>query len=112
MRRGLHRLPEELLYRLIDEIRGMPLPDVRHHPLLLEMAEMASVPPTYIFDFVSAELPHLDGSDNPFLFKSESVRKSLAESFPYKILYLPTYRRIEEELDAAARFPGRTALSR
>jgi predicted ATPase len=99
LRRLLHKVPEEDLYRLSEETRGLRHPDVRHHPMLIHMAETAGLPPAYILDVLRSEMIHGPTGDSPSLFENENVRRHLSEAFPFTNLYFPTYRRIEEELE-------------
>jgi energy-coupling factor transporter ATP-binding protein EcfA2 len=98
-RRLLHSLPEEYLFRLMDETRGLSLSAFRSHPLVTNLSEMASVPPGYVVELLRSELIVSEGKEESPLIAFEKIRKDLADAFPYTTLYFPTYRRIEEELE-------------
>jgi predicted ATPase len=99
LRRLLDRFAEEDLFRLIDETRGLPLSEFRHHPMVRHMAEVAGMPAAYVLDVFHSGFKETGDQDDSGFLATESVRRLLAESFPYTNLYFPTYRRIEEELE-------------
>jgi len=98
MRRLLRQIPEHLVYQLFDETKGLDLMRFRRHPLTNEIAEIAGVPPQYIFNLLFSEqrkeMDLFGGALSP-----QDIRKQIQEDFPYSILYFPTYRRIEEDLE-------------
>lgn len=98
-RRILHSLPEELLLRLLDETRGLPLSEFRNHSMVVQLSDAAGVPSGYIAELLRAEVTAHDNREDSALVAFEKIRKELAESFSHTTLYFPTYRRIEEELE-------------
>ncbi len=98
MRRLTRQIPEHLIYQLFDETKGLDLMRFRRHPLTSELSEIAGVPPQYIFNLLFG-----DQRKEQELFGGalslQEIRKQIQEDFPYSILYFPTYRRIEEDLE-------------
>ena len=99
VRRLMHELPESLIYELSEFARDNDYMDFRRHPLVNEAMEMAGVPPKYLFDMFrgpdrAPQLELLQEAITP-----DRVRQFITKSFPLEVLYFPTYRRIEEELE-------------
>ncbi|MCB0321742.1 MAG: AAA family ATPase, partial [Bdellovibrionales bacterium] len=99
LRRLLHEIPESALIQLFEETRGASYLEFRRHPLAQEIIEITSIPARYIYDALrSAYRPHqlelIEGETSP-----EDVRNKIQEAFASIVLYFPTYRRIEEELE-------------
>lgn len=98
MRRLLRQVPEQLIYQLFDETKGLDLLGFRRHPLTNELMQVAGVPAQYIFNLLFS-----DQRRQSELFgvavSPQDIRKQLHEDFPYSLLYFPTYRRIEEDLE-------------
>lgn len=97
MRRLLRQIPEHLIYQLFDETKGLDLMRFRRHPLTSEIIDIAGVPAQYIFNLLFGEgkEPDLFGSKR----SPQEIRKILQGAFPFSILYFPTYRRIEEDIE-------------
>jgi predicted ATPase/AraC-like DNA-binding protein len=98
IRRLLRQVPEQLVYQLFDETKGFDMMTFRRYPLANELSEVAGVPPHYLFNILherQKDAPDLfEGLDSPV-----EIRKRLNEEFPLTVLYFPTYRRIEEDLE-------------
>ena len=98
MRRLLRQIPEHLIYQLFEETKGLDLMRFRRHPLTNEIMDIAGVPAQYIFNLLFDEQrkqPDLFGSSR----SPQETRKILQSAFPFSILYFPTYRRIEEDIE-------------
>jgi predicted ATPase len=98
MRRLLRHIPENLVYQLFDETKGLDLLGFRRHPLTTEISEIAGVPPQYVFQLLfesqKKEQLILGGALSP-----QDIRKQIKQHFTLATLYFPTYRRIEEDIE-------------
>ena len=74
------------------------MPLFQRNPLTRELSAIAGVPPHYLYNIL-----HGNRRREPELFEGapspEDIRKRLEAAFPFGILYFPTYRRIEEDLE-------------
>lgn len=85
--------------RLESLLRGMPLNMPLEETDLREIAKLAGLPMSFVVEFFSRR--------HPDDIQSEQLRdkyKLLEDSISEQILYLPTYRRIEQDLRSI--FPG------
>jgi hypothetical protein len=98
IKRLLRQIPEQLIYQLFDETKGLEMAMFQRHPLTRELSNVAGVPPHYLFNIL-----HGPRRAEPELFEGapslEEIRKRIEATFPYSLLYFPTYRRIEEDLE-------------
>jgi len=99
VRRILREVPETLLHELHDLTIGAEYVEFRRNPLVREVLEASAIPPRYLFDmlrspFRADQLELRETEDAP-----ERIRQAISNHFPSSVLYFPTYRRIEEELE-------------
>jgi predicted ATPase len=95
----MNQVPEGTLQQLMIETAGSSYFQFRGHPLVADISEMIGTPPRYLYETLHArskqeQLTFSVGTGDP-----EEIRKSLDDNFPFALLYFPTYRRIEEELE-------------
>jgi predicted ATP-binding protein involved in virulence len=99
IRRLMHELPESVMFELSEIAREGDYLNFRRNPLVREAMEATSAPPRYLFDAFrlsqhSSQLDLIGDEDTP-----EKIRQIITASFGVPVLYFPTYRRIEEELE-------------
>ncbi|MDF1811430.1 MAG: AAA family ATPase [Verrucomicrobiales bacterium] len=99
LRRLIHEIPESAMLELFEDTRGNSYPEFRRHPLVREVTDIAGVPPRYIFDVLHS--PNRGGQQEVLTddLSSETLRDAIQKAFDSTVLYFPTYRRIEEELE-------------
>jgi predicted ATPase len=88
----------DLILRLVDESSSVPFSKVEYGPLFRRAVEISNLPRDLIKDYLrSARNENHRGLTDK---KSQSKLNEIKKRFPYKCLYLPTYRRVEEDIKA------------
>lgn len=106
----LTRLPNEMLEELLNIIR-FPYPELRSRGILDAISEEVGMPPRLVYDRIRRE-PSFKGIRNISVHQKglfDGIEKEqsnqlglklteLRKLFPYRVLYFPTYRLVEENL--------------
>ncbi len=99
VRRLLHHVPEGALQQLSLDTTGANYIQFRRHHLVNEISDIAGVPARYLYDLLHSPSGHEQLTLTPDIGDPETIGKAIEENFPFGLLYFPTYRRIEEELE-------------
>ena len=81
--------------------RRYPHMDLRSHPFVRELLDRTGIPWRVLEEFLLRSKSSFIDSDRGRHPETDNLRKELGrlqDLFPYQILFLPTYRRIEEDL--------------
>jgi len=102
----LKRVPPKLVEHLAGLATLLPFDEFRRQPVLAEFRRYAgsasTIPPSMLFEILrdyGAQADLLTGLDSAHPKRIEEAVQNIAENFPYQVLYFPTYRRIEEEIE-------------
>ena len=94
--RILSRIPNKIKEELIQDIRRLPYSELRSRGLLDLVAKETDISPREIYERLQHPVSRIIREK-----KTKEVEQKLSElkeMFPYKILYFPTYRLVEENL--------------
>ena len=101
------RLGEDFILELIDDVRKYPMQHMDRSALFRRAMRGLDIPSSILRDYlreVSGNAPNRRINSN-----TQNKLNRIKEKFPFKTLYLPTYRRVEEDIRA---FSGMRSGSR
>jgi energy-coupling factor transporter ATP-binding protein EcfA2 len=91
---------------LIKLAELLPMEKLKEHLLLQFSAEKLDIPDSLLAEQLKNAVSHLKEDENLI-----AIREKIADNFKAEILYLPTYRRIEEDLYQLGYIPIEIGLS-
>lgn len=93
-----NRLGEDFILELIDDVRKYSPVKMERSPLFRYATSSLDIPPSILMDY----LKEIRGSRPNKRVNSSTQQKldKIKKKFPLKTLYLPTYRRVEEDIRA------------
>ena len=86
----------DFILRLIDEASSSPLSRMDYSPLFRRAIEISNIPKELLRDYLRSTRD--ERGRNVTDKKSQVKLDEIKKRFPYKCLYLPTYRRVEEDI--------------
>ncbi|WP_216093292.1 MULTISPECIES: AAA family ATPase [unclassified Aeromonas] len=90
-------LPEQVVYTLLQSFIALPFSDLRRTPIFINSQKKLDVAPTTLKHWLEMLVDEL-GSNIPNMDDVKLITNLIKEKFPLALLYLPTYRRVEEDL--------------
>lgn len=92
------RLGENFILELIDDVRKYPVSQMERSPLFRSAMQSLDIPPSILRDYLKEVRGNIPNTriNTSTQDKLDSIKKK----FPLKSLYLPTYRRVEEDIRA------------
>ncbi|GAB2196856.1 AAA family ATPase [Sessilibacter sp. MAH4] len=103
------RLGEDFILELVDDVRKYPMGQIERSNLFRHAMRELDIPPSILRDY----LREVRGSRPNRKINSDTQKKldRIKEKFPLKTLYLPTYRRVEEDIRAFSGVKDRSRFS-
>lgn len=94
---GLLRMSERHVEAFLEELTGIDLDDITSHDRLMVLSERSGLSPRHLIELARPRsTPATRGGDDYL----ESLRSLVDSNVNCQILFLPTYRRIERDLQA------------
>jgi predicted ATP-dependent endonuclease of OLD family len=90
-------LAEQTIYTLIQLSKTLPFNKLRKLPIFVNSVRKLDVSPTNLRHWLSMLVDEL-GEDMPNMDEVKKVTDLIRSKFDLNVLYLPTYRRVEEDL--------------
>ncbi|WP_430461857.1 hypothetical protein ACQUQU_03450 [Thalassolituus sp. LLYu03] len=92
------RLGEDFILQLIDETRNFPVHQIERSPLFRHALRELDIPPSMLRDYLREVMR--DSPNRRVNTITQEKLDRIKTKFPLKTLYLPTYRRVEEDIRA------------
>lgn len=92
------RLGEDFILQLIDETRNFPLHQIERSPLFRHALRELDIPSSMLRDYLREVMR--DSPNRRVNTITQEKLDKIKTKFPLKTLYLPTYRRVEEDIRA------------
>lgn len=94
------KVGHDYIFNLIDNCRRYPMQHLEHSRAFREAKIELDIPATILKDFIR-DIIHKRSSRKVNERTQEKLDK-IRQKFPFKIIHLPTYRRVEEDIRALA----------
>lgn len=92
------RLGEDFILQLIDETRNFPVHQIERSPLFRHALRELDLPSSMLRDYLREVMR--DSPNRRVNTLTQEKLDKIKTKFPLKTLYLPTYRRVEEDIRA------------
>lgn len=90
------KLGQEFILELVDDIRNYPANRIELSPLFRQASRAIDVPTSVLRDMLREA--RANRGNKRVNTKTQDKLDNIKKKFPFKTLYLPTYRRVEEDI--------------